>query len=53
MQGAQTWADHGDDLTRESLLLHYLDDVKSETSKDGDQEGAWAMLLILNTELLY
>lgn len=42
MQGAQTWADHGDDLTRESLLLHCLDDIKSETSKDEEQEGAWA-----------
>lgn len=41
MQGAQTWADHGKDLTRESLL-DCLDDVRSETSKDGDQEEAWA-----------
>lgn len=40
MQGAQKWADHGEDLTRESLPLHCLGDVKSETSKEGEREGA-------------
>lgn len=38
MQGTQKWADHGEDLTRESLPLHCLGDVKSETSKE--REGA-------------
>lgn len=40
MQGAQNRADHGEDLTRESLLLNCLSDVRSETSKDGEREGA-------------
>lgn len=42
MQGAQKWTDHGKDLTRENLLLQCLGDVKSETSKDREWEGAWA-----------
>lgn len=40
MQGAQKQASHGEDLTRESPLLHCLGEVRSETRSDwGTERG--------------